>query len=81
MKAISKKVAKPTNSYLKPRLQEGLLILFSAFAIFLLVALVTYHHGDLAGAASGKAAQVANAGGRVGAWFSGGLFKIFGYMA
>ncbi len=63
------------------RLQEGLLILCSAFAVFLLLALATYHRTDLIGISPEQTQHIANAGGKVGAWFGFILFKIFGYMA
>lgn len=69
-------IKKPPNLHLKHRLREGLLILSAAIAIFLLLALFTYHHAD-----AGSALNRANAGGRVGGWFAAILFDLFGYVA
>lgn len=78
MKATSStSLVKPANLYFKQRMQEGLLILCSTLAIFLLLALVTYHHADAG--ISGKI-HVANAGGRVGAWCAELLLDSFGYV-
>ncbi len=63
------------------RLKEGALILGFAVAIFLLLALATYHQSDPGWSVSGSGSEVANAGGRVGAWFSDFFLYIFGYMA
>lgn len=81
MKSTAKTVVKPTQSMLAHRLQEGLLILCCAFAVFLLIALATYHRADLMAISPEQVAHVANAGGRVGAWFALILFKLFGYIA
>jgi S-DNA-T family DNA segregation ATPase FtsK/SpoIIIE len=81
LKSTAKTVVKPTQSILAHRLQEGLLILCSAFAVFLLLSLVTYHRADLMGISAEQTQHIANGGGRVGAWFALILFKIFGYAA
>jgi S-DNA-T family DNA segregation ATPase FtsK/SpoIIIE len=76
MKRIPQTIlAKPPNLHLKQRLYEGLLITAAAVALFLLLALVTYHHADM------LALHKSNAGGRVGNWFATLLFDLFGYIA
>jgi DNA segregation ATPase FtsK/SpoIIIE, S-DNA-T family len=62
------------------RVSEGLLILVGAIALYLLIALVTYHSSDPSWSNSGSQA-VANAGGRVGAWLADILLYAFGYPA
>ncbi len=62
------------------RVSEGLLILAGAIALYLLIALVTYHSSDPSWSNSGSQA-VANAGGRVGAWLADILLYAFGYPA
>lgn len=61
------RVKKQPNLHLKQHLHEGLLIIVAATGVFLLLALLTYHHAD--------------AGGRVGDWFAAILFGLFGYVA
>ncbi len=63
------------------RLSEGALILLTAIALYLLLALVTYHTSDPGWSSSGTGGFVANDGGRVGAWFSDVFLYIFGYVA
>ncbi|MCP4473723.1 MAG: cell division protein FtsK [Gammaproteobacteria bacterium] len=71
-------VAKPPAS--RRHLIEGLLILGAAFAIYLLIALVSWHRGDPGWSTTGSGV-VANAGGRAGAWISDLLLYLFGYPA
>lgn len=63
------------------RLSEGVLIFLSAVALYLLLALVTYHLSDPGWSSSGSGGFIANAGGRVGAWFSDLFLYFFGYIA
>ena len=63
------------------RLSEGALILLTAIALYLLLALVTYHSSDPGWSSSGMGGFVANDGGRVGAWFADLFLYIFGYVA
>lgn len=80
--------AKPQNAYsetirasLWRRLQEGGFILLGALAIFLFVALFTYHEGDPGWSRTATAAQILNAAGSTGAFFSDLFFFLFGYVA
>lgn len=61
-------------------LKEGTLILFAAFAVFLTLALVTYHRADPSWSHQVYQSSVKNAGGRVGAWISDFLLYLFGYV-
>lgn len=63
------------------RLREGGFILLCSFAIYLLIALFTYHEGDPAWSHSGMSKEIHNAAGFTGAWGSDVLFSLFGYMA
>ncbi|MBS0288260.1 MAG: DNA translocase FtsK 4TM domain-containing protein [Proteobacteria bacterium] len=63
------------------RLREGALILLCSFAIYLFIALVTYHDADPAWSHTGLTTEVHNAAGLSGAWFSDVFFSLFGYMA
>jgi len=69
------------NLHLKQRLREGALILSCALALFLLLALFTYHRMDLTHAVLAGAKHTANSGGRVGAWVADLFFNLFGYVA
>lgn len=68
---------------LSRRLREALLIVTSAIAFFLLMSLFTYHSSDPGWSSTGAATvkQIANSGGRAGAWFADLLLYLFGYMA
>lgn len=66
---------------LKHRLREGLMILIAGTALFLFIALLTYHQSDPAWSSLGFNQSVANAGGRVGAWFADFLCYLLGYLA
>ncbi len=61
-------------------MKEGLLVFSTAFAIFLTLALSTYHRADPSWSHQVYQATVQNAGGRVGAWISDFLLYLFGYV-
>lgn len=63
------------------RLREGAFILLCSIAIYLFIALVTYHDEDPAWSHSGMVGEIQNAAGLTGAWFSDILLSLFGYMA
>ncbi len=65
----------------KHRLQEGGLILVICVALFLLLSLATYHDADTSWSVQISANNVANSGGKVGAWFADILLYFFGYLA
>jgi S-DNA-T family DNA segregation ATPase FtsK/SpoIIIE len=63
------------------RLQEGGFILLSALAIFLLVALVSYHDADPGWSHTTPSREIQNAAGEAGAWFADFCLYLFGYVA
>lgn len=62
-------------------LREAALYLFGTVAVYLLIALYTYHPADPGWSSAGRASGVANLGGRAGAWFADVFLYLFGYMA
>lgn len=52
-----------------------------AFAVYLLLCLVSWSPTDPGPSHTGGSGQVSNLGGRVGAWFADGMFHLFGRMA
>ncbi len=67
--------------HLSQRLREAILIITGAIALFLLLALMTYHRTDPSWSNIYDTHSVANAGGRVGAWFADVFLMLFGYLA
>lgn len=61
--------------------REGLLFVLSAIAIYLLIALFSYHPEDPGWSHSGFRDFAQNMGGRAGAWFADFFFYLFGYFA
>jgi S-DNA-T family DNA segregation ATPase FtsK/SpoIIIE len=61
--------------------REGALIVIGATAIYLALALVSYHPGDPGWSHTGHVGRVANHGGVVGAWLADVFLYLFGYMA
>jgi S-DNA-T family DNA segregation ATPase FtsK/SpoIIIE len=72
---------KSFNLHFSHRLREAVLIIVSAVAVFLLLALLTYHVSDPGWSHTETVAQVANIGGYVGAWLADILFFSLGYIA
>jgi DNA segregation ATPase FtsK/SpoIIIE, S-DNA-T family len=79
--ATWKKTVTPLTPRLIRLLREVALYILGAIALYLLISLWTYHATDPAWSHRGPAQTVANAGGRVGAWFADVLFSLFGYVA
>lgn len=71
----------PLPPELHHRLREGILILTVAFALYVLLSLVTYHHTDPGWSRAASTASIMNAGGRVGAYLADILFSFVGYWA
>lgn len=69
------------NIHFSHRLREAVLIIVSAMAVFLLLALITYHVSDPGWSHTETVAHVANIGGYVGAWLADVLFFSLGYIA
>ena len=61
--------------------REGALIVISALALYLGLALISYDQADPGWSHSGPVDQVRNQGGVVGAWLSDVFLYLFGYMA
>jgi len=61
--------------------REGMFILITAAALYLLLALSSYAPDDPGWSHTGRAATVLNQGGVVGAWLADVLLYLFGYMA
>ena len=61
--------------------REAVLILFSALAVYLVLALASYDPADPGWSHSGHVDRVVNQGGQVGAWLADVLFYLFGYLA
>ncbi|MBI2792915.1 MAG: DNA translocase FtsK 4TM domain-containing protein [Gammaproteobacteria bacterium] len=82
MKQATTRRNDPTKSLqVSRRLREGAFILLCSIAIYLFIALVTYHDEDPAWSHSGMVGEIQNAAGLTGAWFSDILLSLFGYMA
>lgn len=62
-------------------LREVGLYVFGAIALYLLIALWTFDPSDPSWSHTGAVTQVANVGGRAGAWIADLLLNIFGYAA
>ncbi|HET9844048.1 MAG TPA: DNA translocase FtsK 4TM domain-containing protein, partial [Gammaproteobacteria bacterium] len=69
------------NMQIGRRLREGALILLISLAIYILIALVSYHVNDPGWSYSGQTQQVSNLAGKAGAWLSDILYSLFGYIA
>lgn len=78
-KKQQKKVSKPLATHLNYRLREGLLIVAAAVALFMLLALASYHQASWGQTELMK--PVTNLGGRAGAIVAWAFFAAFGYMA
>ena len=61
--------------------REGVLIVVSAIALYLGLALATYHPRDPGWSRSGHVEHILNQGGVAGAWLADVLLHLFGYMA
>jgi S-DNA-T family DNA segregation ATPase FtsK/SpoIIIE len=61
--------------------REAALLLCSGAAIFLLVALVSFHPDDSGWSTSGTGSHVRNLAGAGGAWLANGLLSFIGYVA
>lgn len=70
-----------TAANLSWRLREGVVICLGALALFLLLALATYHHQDPGWTFTGSGERVHNAAGRAGAWLADVFLQLFGYLA
>ncbi|MEI8055071.1 MAG: DNA translocase FtsK 4TM domain-containing protein [bacterium] len=81
LQANYKKSEEQNNHKFARVLREGILIVTIGIAVFLFLALVSYHATDPGWSRTGVSATVANIGGYVGAWFADVLLCAFGYIA
>lgn len=68
-------------SPLSARIREAVVICLGALALFLLLALATYHHQDPGWTYTGSGDVVQNSAGRAGAWLADVFLQLFGYLA
>lgn len=66
---------------IKDGLYEGVFVLVLALAIFVLLALTTYHSSDPGVFSSGHSKIILNAGGATGAFIADALWRFLGYLA
>ncbi len=71
----------PLGSHLQRGLREGALFVFIFAAVYCLVALSSYAPEDPGWTNSSHNRDIANLGGRAGAWFADIVLAIFGYLA
>jgi len=62
-------------------LREGAMLILGAVAVYLLLALATYSPADPGWSHATEVERIANAGGRVGAWFADLFLYLFGWLA
>lgn len=62
------------------RLREGMFILISFLAVFIAIAVATYHHTDPAWSSLVQTEQIDNAAGKAGAWIADVVLYVFGYF-
>jgi DNA segregation ATPase FtsK/SpoIIIE, S-DNA-T family len=63
------------------RMLEVGLIVCGAFAVFLFLALASFHPADPSWSQTGYQGTIENAAGAIGAWFADGLLFAFGFVA
>lgn len=64
------------------RLKEGVLIVLAVLCIYLWMILLSFDAGDPGfSSAAGQTIEIANAGGRLGAWLADFLLSVLGYFA
>ncbi len=64
------------------RLKEGMLIVLAAVCVYLWMILLSFDAGDPGfSSAAGQTTDIANAGGRAGAWLADFLLSVLGYFA
>ncbi|HEY9199649.1 MAG TPA: DNA translocase FtsK 4TM domain-containing protein, partial [Gammaproteobacteria bacterium] len=73
--------AAPLRHHVSRGVREGALIVLGAIAVYLLVSLLSYHHGDPGWSHTGPRGVVENVGGAAGAWFSDVFLYLFGFLA
>ncbi len=76
---VTEPVARPQMSGLQ-RLFEAGLIIFSVAALFILIALMTFHPGDPGWSQTSFHGSIHNAAGPAGAWIADFLLFVFGWV-
>ncbi|MBL6751480.1 MAG: DNA translocase FtsK 4TM domain-containing protein [Nevskia sp.] len=71
----------PESGWIERLPREAALLACTGAALFLLVALVSFHPDDPGWSSSGSGGAVRNLGGSAGAWLANGLLSFFGYVA
>lgn len=80
--AIKKKpLAKPLGDHLGQGVREAVLFIFSAVALLLFIALISYDSGDPGWSHTAHKGDIQNFGGKLGAWFADIFLYLFGYLA
>ena len=80
--ATRKKPSAPIYSvHLARGLREAMLLVLAAVAMYMLLALSSYHPSDPGWSRAGMEMHTLNYGGRFGAWFSDVLLHLFGYFS
>lgn len=74
-------VSEPANHLGVQIVREGALIGLVAVCVYLLMAMFSYDVADGGWSSTGENAQIANLGGRFGAWLADVFFSLFGYLA
>ena len=77
----TREVSFPFSNHLLQRLKEALLIASGGVALFLLIALFSYHPGDPGWSHAGGGEVIYNQGGVVGAWIADIALYLFGRFA
>ncbi|MEM8984290.1 MAG: DNA translocase FtsK 4TM domain-containing protein [Pseudomonadota bacterium] len=78
---MAKALSNPPISPVTRTLRESALWVFGALAVLMLVALLTYHQGDVGPSQAGPNADINNQIGLVGAHFAGFAYMFFGRPA
>ena len=74
--------SKPVSEHLQRTLRESALFIFGCIAIYMVLALVSYHPADPGWSRSGVInGAISNLGGPMGAWFADIFLSLFGYWA
>lgn len=81
MKQASKRSKQEWPEQISKRVKEGVFILVFSLALYLFIALISYHESDPAWSHASMSQQVENAAGKTGAWIADILLSLFGYVA
>lgn len=77
----NKPARRPLSVQMAHRIREGILIVTIALVLFLFASFATYHSTDPGWSSTGLGNNVANWGGRVGAWLGDVFLSLLGMMA